>query len=878
MPSLSRHLVSSTKTGYTPNDKRRREDGQENGPDVSNESEETQQQQTNNNINSHTTPFIPTATQNPAVTEGLPSSQLHQNNINCDGLLPSGPVSDTPGLPRSRLTFEGVQYIPCEGVTRGMEAQTIAIFVADAFRAQSIKLMDRASKITNSTTTPLAVTSFLQQGDSLQQGDKKDIAPLHWGLLCRELDGGIILVSKDCSGHATSTTGRKEPLTKRPTQGCARCESCRKNVSNLRKQIKKVVESATATTTSTQENITTIASFPIKAQNEITKLRKEVVELKKFKSNAEKKEEKRALSDPKDIIKSAIQLVEDELAKEKGRRTDDEVPTKNEMWLMFTKHMLNVFLVDGNMRKVDHLQEIERWAIVMHARTSYRVYNEIAKVMRLPHISTVYKKGNEVVSTGSTRAFSLCTVTLSTLSKMADRKQLNDNQRLVVFAIDSANVNSGLQWDYVRNEMVGTCDGIAYQQLRQMFNAMASTSDEDGGEGDGGEDEETGRSTVGSILENIKLAKEHCVGKMTSVAPKTGLSDVVASADCEQFSGDVVMQMTHSLQQMVTNFNFKGAVVVFDAANPNWNAKRASVTHAVGEYLPDSLKSDYPDIDFDSLKQIEKDVMDDPFLWLADCMHFLKNSHTTLEKSSTRNAHRDLKYKNCPINLGMVETVWFATGGGQNQMHSTKLSVRTFRRDAKSRMDCTQTNRLFSNSVARMIDNAIADKDIVLGTFEKKELFIPLKYYVKHMNDLVDITNGRLGYYTPHNALEMQKKLLNILDWFSCWKKDNDKRIAKKERTEYNFLATITWECLQNLILGHVFMIQYYVIGKEYKIDPRTLNTDPVEHHFGNCRQFVGGSQHGLTVGAFTSADRKASLARGAGFSAVGNCKDSSKF
>ena len=273
MPTLSRHLVSSTKTGYTPNDKRRRESGQENDPDVSNESEETQQQQSNNNINSHTTPFIPTATQNPTVTEGLTASQLHQNNINCDGLLPSGPVSDTPGLPHRSLTFEDVPYISCEGVNQGMDAKTIAIFVADAFRAQSIKLMDRASKVTNSTTTPLAVTTFLQQGAR----DIAPIAPSHRGLLCRELNGGIILVSKDCSGHATDTTGHKAPLTKRPTQGYIRCEACRKGASKLRMQIKQVVESATATTSSTQENITTIASFPNKAQNEISKLRKEVI-------------------------------------------------------------------------------------------------------------------------------------------------------------------------------------------------------------------------------------------------------------------------------------------------------------------------------------------------------------------------------------------------------------------------------------------------------------------------------------------------------------------------------------------------------------------------------------------------------------------------
>ena len=68
-------------------------------------------------------------------------------------------------------------------------------------------------------------------------------------------------------------------------------------------------------------------------------------------------------------------------------------------------------------------------------------------------------------------------------------------------------------------------------------------------------------------------------------------------------------------------------------------------------------------------------------------------------------------------------------------------------------------------------------------------------------------------------------------------------------------------------------MIQYYSIERGFTIDPRTLNTDPVEHHFGNCRQMVGGSTSGLTAAAFSQADRKANLAKLAGYNAVGNCR-----
>lgn len=859
MPTVTRVLVKD-KTGVSPADKKQRGDSQgcDQGTlrDLSNETEIR--------IRSNITPFVPS--NRPSAVTGS-SSFLSQQVTQNDGenvhdiMAPSGPVTDSRDA-RRNLTFDN-NFYPCEGIAQKLEERMISVFIASAFKEEGIKLMEKAMESrtgmeSNSSTSPL----LLSPGD---------IAPPFQGLFCRlhQLGGQIIIVSESCSGQAVCSN-TKLLLTERPTQGSARCNACRKDADRGRKQIKRIFHSATTETSSTQENVSVIARNPKKAEHEINKLRNKVSKLTALNSKLEKKEEQ-MMSNPKELIERVMRLIDDAIAKEKSNRRDAGVVTEKELWLIHTKHMLNVFLADGNMRQVNQVVELVLWAMAMHARTSNRVYKEIAKVMKLAHISTVYKKGNELVSTGSTRAFSLCTVTLSMLSQQADRRKLNDNQRLVFFAIDSANINAGLQWDYVRNQMVGGCEGIAYQQVRQMFYAMASRLQDN--EEEGGADE---MEHIGSIMDNMRLAKEHCVAKMTSVEPdaKGYISEVIASTDCEQFSGDVVMQMTHSMQQLVPNFNFLSAGVVYDAANPNWSAVKASATHSVGRFLPSELKNVYPAIDFDGHKQIMLDVMDKPFVFLSDPMHLLKNNHTTLEKSSSLNSKRDLWFRNCPMNLKMVQTVWHATGGGRNQMHPTKLSALTFNRDAKSRMDCTETCRLFSNSVARMFKDAIADTNISqLGTFKNKHVYKPLMYYIQHLNNLVDITNGKRGHYTPENGSEMQKALLGILDWFSKWKKNHDSLVAKGERTEYNFLATITWDCLRNLILGHVFMIQYYSIKRGYTIDPRTLSTDPVEHHFGNCRQMVGGSTSGLTSAQYTQADRKASLSKAVGFAAVGNCR-----
>ena len=453
MPTKSRELVKN-KTGFTPDDKRQR--GEDRGHDQETDRDVSTEELEPSYLDS-ATPFVP-PNRPSAVTRSTQHNQNDDDNVH-DIMAPSTGVREMRrNLFDSSGSSNSSSFVPCEGIAQNMNAQVVSIFVAEALRDRSIKLMEEAMK-PNPSNNALAAASILSSRP-------------YKALMCRELpplddgEGGIIIVSESCLGHASCTTTQR-PLTERPTQGHARCVECRKRATKGRREIERAVASATTTTSSPQDKIKTIAQHPIKAEHEIIRLRSENKELKKAKSELEKKEQ--TVPDPKQLITSMIQLVDVEIAKEKKNRKDAGVVTEKEMWLIHTKHMLNVFLADGNMRQVKQAEELVVWAIVLHARTSNRVYKEIAKVMKLSHISTVYKKGNELVSTGSTRAFSLCTVTLSMLSQMADRKKWNDNQRLVFLAIDSANINTGLQWDYVRQQMVGGCEGGSYQQVRQMF-------------------------------------------------------------------------------------------------------------------------------------------------------------------------------------------------------------------------------------------------------------------------------------------------------------------------------------------------------------------------------------------------------------------------
>jgi hypothetical protein len=136
---------------------------------------------------------------------------------------------------------------------------------------------------------------------------------------------------------------------------------------------------------------------------------------------------------------------------------------------------------------------------------------------------------------------------------------------------------------------------------------------------------------------------------------------------------------------------------------------------------------------------------------------------------------------------------------------------------------------------------------------------------------VVDICSGQDGPHCPENAVEQQTHLLQTLDWFSNWKVLHDEMVREKRATEFNFFADETWFCIKVLLLGHVTAIDIFCAKNGERINPRTMNTDTVEWHFGNARQMVGGSTNKLTAAGFDNADKKASTFNAANMAIVGN-------
>ena len=101
-------------------------------------------------------------------------------------------------------------------------------------------------------------------------------------------------------------------------------------------------------------------------------------------------------------------------------------PEALELWRLHSEHIGQVNKNGGKgqgWKTVTCHPLLMNWAIAFLAQTSVRVYAEVAKIMMLPHISHVYRKTAELVSTQNDKAFGLHINTIRSIHERACHKK-----------------------------------------------------------------------------------------------------------------------------------------------------------------------------------------------------------------------------------------------------------------------------------------------------------------------------------------------------------------------------------------------------------------------------------------------------------------------
>ena len=205
-----------------------------------------------------------------------------------------------------------------------------------------------------------------------------------------------------------------------------------------------------------------------------------------------------------------------------------------QLWRVHAEHIIKVSDNGGKRqgRKGYHPMLIN-WAIAFLPCTSVRTYNKVAKIMMLLNISTVYRKTAELVTTKNDKAYCMHMNTIRSISDRARRENWTSHQRIGVIAQDSANINSGMEHDYVTNTLKGGNESHSVATLSRMFSALAQkVKDAECDEGEGVQQN--------SILDNIPLAQEHLVFKFSSIDPQIKCSEIVASVNVTKVTPGVI--------------------------------------------------------------------------------------------------------------------------------------------------------------------------------------------------------------------------------------------------------------------------------------------------------------------------------------------------
>ena len=372
-------------------------------------------------------------------------------------------------------------------------------------------------------------------------------------------------------------------------------------------------------------------------------------------------------------------------------------------------------------------------------------------------------------------------------------------------------------------------------------------------------------------MDELQLAHEHLVFKWTSLDPSIKCSEVVASININKVTPEIITTVTELLRDTMPVFGFECRFATSDAAGCNWvSFKDTMSTHTIRDVPPQELMDKHPDIDFDIYCVTKDLVTNEWFIFVPDMPHLTKNIVTALELSSTKTSKRYILFGKCPVNMKLIEDIWLELHGASGQLQETKLTIRHFDKNAHSRMNVSLAMQLLSASVALIIREAIADDEVVLP-LNNKNIYNHVANLCEKWNEVVDICNGKEGPHSPANAVERQDKLLDILDWFSGWRKLHDSRVEKGDATEFNFFADETWFCIRALLLSHIAAIQIYCIEKGVSINPKSMNTDVVEWFFGDARQMVGGSTNKMTANQMNRAGKKANAFTAGKHNMVGN-------
>eukprot|EP00978_Attheya_sp_CCMP212_P043071 scaffold274581_cov57-Attheya_sp.AAC.4 len=230
------------------------------------------------------------------------------------------------------------------------------------------------------------------------------------------------------------------------------------------------------------------------------------------------------------------------------------------------------------------------FCIMYLKKRGWNSYNNIAKPLKLPAVSYVQKKANEMASSASARKHFVHASTITCIDKDLENSEhrAGSNARLGSLAYDSYELREGFKWNHTKLKYIGGDDdeiSSRYSIVERKFREYA--------------DRASNNDLEGAILDSVRLAKHHMVWKWTSWAPvkdlpgEKKLSEVLGLVDLTELKPAFIASVTTSITASLELHNILSICQASDSAHENIQAYEIQADSLASDWLPDELMAKF---------------------------------------------------------------------------------------------------------------------------------------------------------------------------------------------------------------------------------------------------------------------------------------------
>jgi hypothetical protein len=503
---------------------------------------------------------------------------------------------------------------------------------------------------------------------------------------------------------------------------------------------------------------------------------------------------------------------------------------------------------------VRYSPEVISYSLTLLRDSDEKTYNTFRDILYLPHRRYAQQKlAEEVGLDGDGVCWKMLHKQVKHWSNWAaNNPEQSEGWTDVVVSYDSMEIAAGMML-LTKKDGLNRISGVilpdSQDVARQLFDKFMLEIKKDRGLHDDSEELEY-------VNEALIQNTQHSVYYVTSLCPSCKMSFIGAVFNTPTLNMGLISDHLEDINMALAENGFSSLAEASDCAGANVGYTNRMSTIPAKDFIPSDVLAKHG-LDGEFLVAYEQIVGGESTFQLDDPPHVLKR---------VANACRNRKLSwDCgtavvhPMHINALKDCYSASLGycdSRTLVKHRNLKPELFDpADRAQKMKVLPAARLFSNTMAKVIDTVCSDATIALGSNSfatRKDLYSRARQLVSNMNEFFDLCNSKKldqlnpnerYKVTPENAVETADSFLRILAWFQEWKDSLTDPVTGVFHSDH-FVPDETYTSMQRCCYGFAALIYDVVIKRNRSIYLFRINQDLCEHHFSNVRVGCGHCRH----------------------------------